>query len=246
MDTDQISSLLNEKDYYKILGVDKTSTTEEIRKAYKRLAIKYHPDKNKQNKSEEVFKKISHAFSVLSDENKRQNYDNFGHEDGFSGNQSSNSFQKRYNQEDIDPFFIFQTMFGDGFQFGSNSFSEFTMYSTDGDTIYFTNSNSNERSQTRRTNQYRQRGNGGVNDDDLFQYLFRKGHGGRRNVSNSHDDNDEEDEDILRRGRGRNRRQTNANLNWIGACLQIIPLICCFMCFVVPYLVGQFIFSKIR
>jgi curved DNA-binding protein len=67
------------KDYYKILGVSKTATTEEIKKAYRKLAIKYHPDKNQGNKAaEEKFKEANEANDVLSDPEKRKKYDELG------------------------------------------------------------------------------------------------------------------------------------------------------------------------
>jgi len=79
-------------DYYKLLGVEKTASQEEIKKAYRKLALKYHPDKNRDNKeAEEKFKKISEAYAVLSDKEKRQQYDTFG----------SDGFQQRFSQEDI-------------------------------------------------------------------------------------------------------------------------------------------------
>ena len=68
------------KDYYKILGVDKNASREEIKKAYKRLAKKYHPDLNKESGSEEKFKQINEAASVLGDEQKRKQYDMYGSE----------------------------------------------------------------------------------------------------------------------------------------------------------------------
>lgn len=81
-----------ETDYYKILGVNKTASDSEIKKAYRKLAMKYHPDHTKGDKSaEETFKKISEAYSVLSDKEKRKQYDTFG----------SAGFQQRYSQEDI-------------------------------------------------------------------------------------------------------------------------------------------------
>lgn len=70
-------------DYYKTLGLNKTSTTEEIKKAYRKLAFQFHPDKNPNNpEAEETFKKISEAYEVLSDEKKRSHYDTFGTIDG--------------------------------------------------------------------------------------------------------------------------------------------------------------------
>ena len=68
------------RDYYEILGVGKTASDDEIKKAYRKLAVKYHPDKNQGNKeAEEKFKEISEAHEVLSDKQKRTRYDQFGH-----------------------------------------------------------------------------------------------------------------------------------------------------------------------
>lgn len=69
------------KDFYKILGVAKTSTDDEIKKGYRKMALKYHPDKNKSPGAEEKFKEIAEAYEVLSDKKKREIYDQFG-EDG--------------------------------------------------------------------------------------------------------------------------------------------------------------------
>ncbi len=67
------------KDFYKILGVTKDATPEEIKKQYKKLALKWHPDKNKNNpEAEQKFKDIAEAYAVLSDAEKRRNYDQFG------------------------------------------------------------------------------------------------------------------------------------------------------------------------
>ncbi len=67
-----------ERDYYQILGISKSVSPEEIKKAYRKLALQYHPDKNKTREAEEKFKEINHAYEVLSDPNKRQQYDQFG------------------------------------------------------------------------------------------------------------------------------------------------------------------------
>jgi curved DNA-binding protein len=80
------------EDYYKTLGVEKNAVPEVINKAYRKLALKYHPDRNPNNhEAEEKFKKISEAYAVLSDAQKRKQYDNFG----------SDQFSQRYSQEDI-------------------------------------------------------------------------------------------------------------------------------------------------
>jgi molecular chaperone DnaJ len=72
---------MSKKDYYEVLGVDKNADKKQIKKAYKRLAMKHHPDRNVDNKaqSEEKFKEIQKAYAILSDEQKRQTYDQFGH-----------------------------------------------------------------------------------------------------------------------------------------------------------------------
>lgn len=83
---------MSNKDYYKILGVNKNASAEEIKKAYKKLAFKHHPDKNPgDTKAEEMFKDVSEAYAVLSDKDKKAQYDRFG----------SAGFHKRYSQEDI-------------------------------------------------------------------------------------------------------------------------------------------------
>jgi curved DNA-binding protein len=80
------------KDYYSVLGVKKNASEEEIKKAYRKKAMKYHPDRNKDNpKAEEKFKDISEAYAVLSDKKKKAQYDQYG----------SEGFHQRYSQDDI-------------------------------------------------------------------------------------------------------------------------------------------------
>ncbi len=79
------------RDYYEILGVQKGAGKEEIKKAYRKLALQFHPDRNKDKEAEGRFKEISEAYAVLSDDNKRAQYDQYGHA----------GFDRMYSQEDI-------------------------------------------------------------------------------------------------------------------------------------------------
>ena len=73
------------KDYYKILGIAKGASEDDVRKAYRKMALKFHPDKNKSAGAEEKFKEIAEAYEVLSDKRKRDIYDKYG-EEGLKGN----------------------------------------------------------------------------------------------------------------------------------------------------------------
>lgn len=96
------------KDYYEILGIPKGASKDDIKKAYKQLAKKYHPDITKDKSTEEKFKEVSEAYAVLSDDQKRAQYDQFGHD----------RFDQRFSQEDIFRDFDFN-IFRD---FGSGGF----------------------------------------------------------------------------------------------------------------------------
>ncbi len=82
---------MQKRDFYEILGVSRDASTVEIKNAYKRLALHYHPDRNKSTEAEEKFKELSEAFAVLSDAEKRQQYDRFGR----------SGIDSRYTSEDI-------------------------------------------------------------------------------------------------------------------------------------------------
>jgi molecular chaperone DnaJ len=99
------------RDYYDVLGVSKSADNKEIKKAYRKIAIKFHPDKNPGNKeAEEKFKEAAEAYEVLSNNEKRQRYDQFGHA-GMRG--SAGGFGGGMNMEDI--FSQFGDIFGGGF-----------------------------------------------------------------------------------------------------------------------------------
>ena len=107
---------MSNKDYYKILGVEKNATKEDIKSSYKKLAKKYHPDLNKNSDASEKFKEINEAASVLGDDKKREHYDRFGTADaggnfgGFDFSDFMRSNQGGFPFEDV-----FEDIFGEGF-----------------------------------------------------------------------------------------------------------------------------------
>ncbi|KAK9084242.1 hypothetical protein Scep_030713 [Stephania cephalantha] len=128
--SDENAKLVNEikrtRDYYAILGVEKRCSVEEIRRAYKKLSLKVHPDKNKAPGSEEAFNKVCKAFKCLSEEESRRNYDQNGILDEFDHNQRCNNVRRRryyrmgrtntnvnvFFHDDFDPNEVFRSFFG--------------------------------------------------------------------------------------------------------------------------------------
>ena len=108
--------MTTKKDYYKILEIDRNSSPDEIRKAYKKLVFKYHPDKNPENpeESEKKFKEISEAYSVLSNPSKKSDYDSFGR----------TNFQN-FDYNNFDPFSFLNEYFKNN---GDGEFEEFANY----------------------------------------------------------------------------------------------------------------------
>lgn len=117
--------MTNKRDYYEVLGISKSASQEEIKDAYRKLALQYHPDRNKAPDAEEKFKEISEAYAALSDEEKRRQYDTLGHP----------GFDQRYTTEDIFRGADFESIFRDmgsgfgmrdifSFFFGNRDFEE--------------------------------------------------------------------------------------------------------------------------
>ncbi|MCM1052665.1 MAG: molecular chaperone DnaJ [Ruminococcus sp.] len=111
---------MNKKDYYEVLGVSKTASDEEIKRAFRKLAKTYHPD-NKQTGDEAKFKEVGEAYAILSDATKRRQYDQFGHQ-AFTNNGGAN--YSGFSAEDIDLGDILNDIFGGEFS-GFGSFSNF-------------------------------------------------------------------------------------------------------------------------
>lgn len=106
------------KDYYEILGVTKSSTDIEIKKNYRKLALQFHPDKNKTSGASEAFKAIGNAFAILSDPDKRRRYDNAAAHPAEFRNRHSNGYNYDYTrgfEEDFNAEEIFNMFFGGGF-----------------------------------------------------------------------------------------------------------------------------------
>ncbi len=109
--------MANKRDYYEVLGVNRNSSQEELKKSYRKLALKYHPDKNPGNKkAEEKFKEAAEAYAVLSDPQKRSQYDHFGHSLGGGGFSGFGGFDDIFsNFGDIfEDFFDIESIFGGG------------------------------------------------------------------------------------------------------------------------------------
>ena len=109
-DDEACENIINNKDYYNLLGVTKETNNDDIKRAYKKLAIKFHPDKNKSSKAEEAFKKIATAYQTLTDPKKRELYDKYGTEEEYR----EKVYQERQQayEEDFDAYDIFDIFFG--------------------------------------------------------------------------------------------------------------------------------------
>ena len=226
---EECKRIIEKKDYYDILGIEKTADEAQIKKAYRKLAIKFHPDKNKAKSAEEAFKKVNQAFSVLSDKTKRKNYDMFGTEEGPGISTMP---------EDFNPFDIFEQFFGDlggagfsGFGGGpgrtrvtfNNGSGSFTVFSSGfGGNSFFS----------------------GMDDDgdiNPFEELFfghrrqRERNSGNNNRGNN---NNRNNNNRFRRNNEQERRDLERNIKNVTLFIQLFPLLCCiFIFFVIPWMI---------
>lgn len=151
--------IINIKDYYEVLQVQRNAGDDEIKRAYRKLALKFHPDKNKSKSAEEAFKKVNQAFCVLSDKEKRRNYDMFGDEDStISKAQAFDIFDLFENMQPGFTMTYVNTQGGPGF-----SFSGFSMF----EEVMKNHFEQQQRYQQRNQQRYQQRRRQRTNPDNL-------------------------------------------------------------------------------
>ncbi|CAD8137174.1 unnamed protein product [Paramecium pentaurelia] len=141
----EIKEFLKKKDFYEILGVSKTATDEELKKAYRKLALLYHPDKNKNPSANEAFKKVAQAYDCLSNQDKRRTYDQYGTEEP---EQHYQHYRQQWGESPAEQIFRaffqqnggFDEYFGNGFgtEFG-NGIGGFQFFQTGPGMFYYQN-----------------------------------------------------------------------------------------------------------
>ena len=215
--------ILEKKDYYDILGIEKTADEAQIKRAYRKLAIKFHPDKNKAKSAEEAFKKINQAFCVLSDKNKRKNYDMFGTEEGPGISTMP---------DDFNPFDIFEQFFqefggnirgnnrngGTRFSF-NNGNGTFTVFSSGFGNSFFEDDDDNY-----------------INPfDDIF---FGRSRTTNRNNRNNRSSQSNRNNRSNRANREEMRKRMESNMKNAALWIQFFPLICFLFTFVIiPWII---------
>jgi len=218
---EECRKIIEKKNYYDILGIEKTADESQIKKAYRKLAIKFHPDKNKAKNAEEAFKKVNQAFSVLSDKQKRQNYDMFGTEEGPGISMPT----------DFNPFDIFEQFFGDlsgqgfsGFSNGrggtrvtfNNGTGSFTVFSSGfGGNSFFS----------------------GMDEDGDFNPFEEIFFGPRSQRGRNSGNNRRRAANHNGRENDQTRRDVERNMKNLTLLIQFFPLICCVtVFFIIPWI----------
>ena len=225
MSEEECKNIISKTNYYDILGIEKTADETQIKRAYRKLALKFHPDKNKCKSAEEAFKKINQAFCVLGDKDKKKNYDMFGTEEGLG-----------MHGMEFNPFDIFDQFFQNfggeggfhGFPRGpgrtrvtfNNGAGSFTVFSSGfGDSFF----------------------NGGDDDVNPFEELFF-GNTRPRNRRNNNANNNNNTNNNTNNRRNDMRKNLENNIRNINLCIQIIPIMCCLI-FVIFPIISDLIFS---
>lgn len=137
---------MSNMEYYNILGINKNATSTEIRKAYKKMAVRWHPDKNQDNKAEaeKKFKEIAEAYQILSDPEKKKIYDQYGKNGLNGGFNNFGGHGTHFHSTNIDPNEIFREFFGGSFNsFGNNDQSSFNNFGSGRNFKFSTNIGNN-------------------------------------------------------------------------------------------------------
>jgi curved DNA-binding protein CbpA len=240
---EECQKILKLNDYYEILGIEKSADENQIKRAYRKLAIKFHPDKNKSKSAEEAFKKVNQAFSVLSNKEKRKHYDMFG-TDGENINMNGGM--------EFDPFDVFNMFFGGMEGFSTNNQSgrrgqngrtriqftngngSFTVFTTSGGFGPFSGFRSFEGNNNDEDDDEN-------DDDDIFDHIFNNFGAPRNRHQNNNNHHHHNSQQRNNKNSRRKREMTEQErrirkaMEQFQFCVQICPFICCLVFVIIPF-----------